>query len=89
MTTPSPRATAITRQRALADTARALSYGPIPRHRLDPAALAVLFELGLVASCRLGLSLNVTQGAGSVVALLARGDLKRAAAYARPKRPAA
>jgi hypothetical protein len=83
------RAAIIDRQRTLADTARTLAHGPIPRHRLDPAALAVLSELGLVAICRLGLQLNVSHGGGSAIACLARGDYKRAAGYARIKRTAA
>jgi hypothetical protein len=83
------RAAIINRQRSLADTARTLPHGPIPRHRVDTDALAALDALGLVASCRLGLQLNVTQAPGSAIAALARGDFRRAAAYARPKRTAA
>jgi hypothetical protein len=79
--------TIINRQRTLADTARTLAHGPIPRHRLDADALAVLSELGLVASSRLGLQLNVSQAPGFAIAALARGDLKRG--YARVKRTAA
>lgn len=70
--TTSPRALAVLRQRALADTARALAHGPIPRHRLDADALATLTELGLVAHSTTGLTLNVTQAAGNCVACLAR-----------------
>jgi hypothetical protein len=80
------RATAILRQRALADTARTLARAPIPRHRLDADALAALSELGLVASSPAGLTLNVTQAAGSAISALARGDMARAAGYARIKR---
>jgi hypothetical protein len=87
--TTSPRALAITRQRALADTARTLARGPIPRHRLDADALATLDALGLVAHSTAGLTLNCSHGGGSAIACLARGDLKRAAAFARPKRTAA
>jgi hypothetical protein len=83
------RAAIINRQRTLADTARTLARGPIPRHRLDPDALAALDALGLVASCRLGLQLNVSQAPGSAIASLARGDFRRAAGYARIKPTAA
>ena len=43
------RAAIVNRQRILADTARALSNGPVDRHRLDADALAALDALGLVA----------------------------------------
>ena len=46
----------------LANTARRLAAGP--ETALDQDALATLTELGLVASCRLGLQLNVSQAPG-------------------------
>jgi hypothetical protein len=83
------RAAIINRQRTLADTARTLASGPIAPRNLDQDALAALDALGLVASCRLGLQLNVSHGGGSAIACLARGDFARAAGYARVKRMAA
>ena len=80
------RAAIVNRQRILADTARALSNGPVDRHRLDADALAAL---GLVARSGSYCQLNVSQAPGSAISALARGDLRRAAVFARPKRSAA
>jgi hypothetical protein len=85
----SPRALAVLRNRALADTARQLANGPTAAGRLDPAALAVLDHLGLVTSRRTGLLLNCSHCQGDAISCLARGDLARAAGYARTTRPAA
>jgi hypothetical protein len=79
----------MTINKTLANTGRRLAAGPVAATVLDQDALAVLSELGLVASCRLGLQLNVTQAHGSAIAALARGDFRRAAGCARIKRTAA
>jgi hypothetical protein len=89
MTTPSPRATTVNRQRTLADTARRLAAGPVQLRSVDADALATLDALGLVARSGSYCQLNVSKAPGSAISALARGDLKRAAAYARIKRPAA
>ena len=83
------RAAIVNRQRILADTARALSNGPVDRHRLDADALAALDALGLVARSGSYCQQNVSQAPGSAISALARGDLRRAAVFARPKRTAA
>ena len=55
----------------------------------DVDALAILNELGLVLLRGPAYEFNVSQAPGAGVSALARGDFKRAAAYARPKQPAA
>jgi hypothetical protein len=70
----------------LADTARLLGRRPQPASNLDQAALARLDELGLIATDTRGyVRLNITQSPGNAISALARGDFKRASAYARPR----
>jgi hypothetical protein len=70
----------------LADTARLLGRRPQPASNLDQAAFAQLDALGLIATDSRGyVRLNITQSPGAAISALARGDFKRASAYARPR----
>jgi hypothetical protein len=75
--------------RPLADLARRLPRGPLPLRDIDPAVLAELEALGLATRAGSYVQLNVTQAPGAAISALARGDLRRAAGFARPKRSAA
>jgi hypothetical protein len=86
MTTPSPRAAAVLERRTRADLARRLAYAPIAANRLDPHVLTALDALGLVTHHGSSVQLNVGANQGSCIAALARGDMARAAGYARIKR---